>query len=133
MRVTAFTDSGYFWLPGDDDQSHQVAGTLAVSETGVVTLETFGLFVGEWRCLRSAAAWTGHAPRSATANCPTPRPTEPAPFAVLHTQAFKDSGESRVDRSPLAVPDVASLGRALRADMNPVRGRGETTPDTHIG
>jgi len=42
MRVTAFTDSGYFWLPGDDDQSHQVAGTLAVSETGVVTLETFG-------------------------------------------------------------------------------------------
>ena len=42
MRLTAFTDSGYFWLPGDDDQSHQVAGTLAVSETGVVTLETFG-------------------------------------------------------------------------------------------
>lgn len=42
MRQAAFTDSGYFWLPGDADQSHQVAGTLAVSEAGRVTLETFG-------------------------------------------------------------------------------------------
>lgn len=42
MRLTAFTDSGYFWLPGNDDQSQQVAGTLAVSESGVVTLDTFG-------------------------------------------------------------------------------------------
>ena len=42
MRQAAFTDSGYFWLPGDADQSRQVAGTLAVSEAGCVTLETFG-------------------------------------------------------------------------------------------
>ena len=42
MRLAAFTDSGYFWLPGDKGQSFQVAGTLAVSEAGRVTLETFG-------------------------------------------------------------------------------------------
>ena len=42
MRLAAFTDSGYFWLPGDKDQSRQVAGTLTVSEAGRVTLETFG-------------------------------------------------------------------------------------------
>ena len=42
MRLAAFTDSGYFWLPGDKDQSRRVAGTLAVSEAGNVTLETFG-------------------------------------------------------------------------------------------
>ena len=42
MRLAAFTDSGYFWLPDDEDQSCQVAGTLAVSEAGRVTLETFG-------------------------------------------------------------------------------------------
>ena len=44
MRLAAFTDSGYFWLPGDEDQSCRVAGTLAVSEVGAVTLETFGYF-----------------------------------------------------------------------------------------
>ena len=42
MRLAAFTDSGYFWLPGDENRSRQVAGTLAVSEAGCVTLETFG-------------------------------------------------------------------------------------------
>ena len=51
MRLTALTDSGYFWLPGDDDQSLQVAGTLAVSETGVVTLETFGYLSDNSRSL----------------------------------------------------------------------------------
>ncbi|MCY4519435.1 MAG: hypothetical protein OXC13_01495 [Caldilineaceae bacterium] len=42
MRLAAFTDSGYFWLPGDEVRSRQVAGTLTVSEAGRVTLETFG-------------------------------------------------------------------------------------------
>ncbi|MCY3659417.1 MAG: hypothetical protein OXG36_10415 [Caldilineaceae bacterium] len=42
MRLAAFTDFGYFWLPGDKDRSFQVPGTLAVSEAGIVTLETFG-------------------------------------------------------------------------------------------
>ena len=42
MRLAAFTDSGYFWLPSDEDRSFQVPGTLAVSEAGIVTLETFG-------------------------------------------------------------------------------------------
>ena len=42
MRLATFTDSGYFWLPGDEDRSFQVPGTLAVSEAGRVTLETFG-------------------------------------------------------------------------------------------
>ncbi|MXY95909.1 MAG: hypothetical protein F4Y42_20920 [Caldilineaceae bacterium SB0664_bin_27] len=42
MRLAAFTDSGYFWLPSDKDRSRQVPGTLAVSEAGIVTLETFG-------------------------------------------------------------------------------------------
>ena len=42
MRLASFTDSGYFWLPGDDDQSRQVPGTLAVSEAGIITLEIFG-------------------------------------------------------------------------------------------
>ncbi len=44
MRLAAFTDAGYFWLSGGEDQSRQVAGTLAVSEAGRVTLETFGYF-----------------------------------------------------------------------------------------
>ena len=43
MRLAAFTDSGYFWLPGDEDRIFQVPGTLAVSEAGRVTLETFGI------------------------------------------------------------------------------------------
>ncbi len=47
MRLAAFTDSGYFWLPGDEDRSRQVAGTLAVSEAGRVTLETFGYRSGD--------------------------------------------------------------------------------------
>ena len=41
MRLPAFTDSSYFWLPGDEDQNLQVAGTLAVSESGHVALKTF--------------------------------------------------------------------------------------------
>ena len=47
MRLAAFTDSGYFWLPDDKDRSFQVAGTLAVSEAGIVTLETFGYPSGD--------------------------------------------------------------------------------------
>ena len=42
MRLDAFSDSGYFWLPGGEDQSLQVPGNLSVSEAGRVTLETFG-------------------------------------------------------------------------------------------
>ncbi|MDE0672590.1 MAG: hypothetical protein OXH72_12700 [Caldilineaceae bacterium] len=43
MRLDeAFSDSGFFWLPEDKDQSCQVPGTLSVSEAGRVTLETFG-------------------------------------------------------------------------------------------
>ena len=44
MRLDAFSDFGYFWLPGDEDQSRQVPGMLAVSEAGRVTLETFGYY-----------------------------------------------------------------------------------------
>ena len=57
MRLTAFTESGYFWLPSDDDQSHQVAGTLAVSETGIVTLETFGYLSDDSRSL-AQGSWS---------------------------------------------------------------------------
>ena len=42
MRLDAFSDSGYFWLPGGDAQSLQVPGNLSVSEDGRVILETFG-------------------------------------------------------------------------------------------
>ena len=42
MRLSAFTDFGYFWLSDDEDQNLRVAGTLAVSEFGHVTLKTFG-------------------------------------------------------------------------------------------
>lgn len=47
MRLAAFTDSGYFWLPDDKDRNCQVPGTLTVSEAGIVTLETFGYPSGD--------------------------------------------------------------------------------------
>lgn len=48
MRLDeAFSDSGFFWLPEDTDRSFEVPGTLSVSETGRVTLETFGYRDGD--------------------------------------------------------------------------------------
>ncbi len=42
MRTTEFSDSGFFWLPADRTRASQVPGSLTVSTSGVVILETFG-------------------------------------------------------------------------------------------
>ena len=43
MRIEAFEDQGFFWLPEDEEAGHRVPGILHVSESGAITLDTFAL------------------------------------------------------------------------------------------